>query len=193
MMRTRGILVLAVAALAALIGWGLFVGLPRWVEAQRATPPPPPIAEAPAEPERKIRARLFYVADDGYGLVAVEREVAYGADPSAQIRAILQAQMAEPPAPLVSAVPPGTQVRAVYVTGGEAYVDLSREVVTGHTGGSLNEQLTVQTLVAAVTVNLPAVTRVQLLVDGKEVDTLAGHVDLRQPLARNDGWMKQVE
>jgi hypothetical protein len=90
-------------------------------------------------------------------------------------------------------VPPGTQVRAVYVTSGEAYVDVSREVVTAHTGGSLNEQLTVQTMVAAVTVNLPAVSRVQILVDGKEVDTLAGHVDLRQPLARNDEWMKQVE
>jgi hypothetical protein len=31
-------------------------------------------------------------------------------------------------------------------------------------------------------VNLPAITRVQILIDGKEVDTLAGHVDLRNPL-----------
>ena len=41
-----------------------------------------------------------------------------------------------------------------------------------------------------MTANLPAVTRVQVLVDGKEVDTLAGHVDLRQPLARNDEWVR---
>jgi hypothetical protein len=26
---------------------------------------------------------------------------------------------------------------------------------------------------------------VQILVDGKEVDTLAGHLDLRRPLAKN--------
>ena len=45
--------------------------------------------------------------------------------------------------------------------------------------------LTVYTLVGALTVNLPAVTTVQLLVDGKEVETLAGHVDLRRPLMRN--------
>ena len=40
-------------------------------------------------------------------------------------------------------------------------------------------------IVHALTFNLPAVTSVQLLVDGKEVDTLAGHVDLRRPLSKN--------
>ena len=44
--------------------------------------------------------------------------------------------------------------------------------------------LTIYTIVHALTFNLPAVTAVQLLVDGKEVDTLAGHVDLRRPLAK---------
>jgi hypothetical protein len=36
-----------------------------------------------------------------------------------------------------------------------------------------------------LTTNLPAVTSVQVLVDGKEVETLAGHVDLRGPLSKN--------
>jgi hypothetical protein len=31
---------------------------------------------------------------------------------------------------------------------------------------------------------------VQLLIDGKEVDTLAGHVDLRNPLSKNLSWVK---
>jgi hypothetical protein len=33
-----------------------------------------------------------------------------------------------------------------------------------------------------VTANLPRVQRVQILVEGKEVDTIAGHVDVRRPL-----------
>ena len=61
---------------------------------------------------------------------------------------------------------------------------------SGHPGGSLNELLTVYALVNAVTANLPAVKRVQILVDGKEVDTLAGHVDLRRPLAGNEGLVR---
>src|SRR5436190_491727 len=55
--------------------------------------------------------------------------------------------------------------------------------------GSLDEILTVYTIVNALTVNLPAITRVQILIDGKEVDTLAGHVDLRHPLAKSLEWV----
>ena len=57
-------------------------------------------------------------------------------------------------------------------------------------GGTLDEILSVYTIVDALTENLPAVTAVQILVDGKEVDTLAGHVDLRAPLARNLAWVQ---
>ena len=34
------------------------------------------------------------------------------------------------------------------------------------------------------------VTAVQLLIDGKEVDTLSGHVDLRRPLVKNLAWVQ---
>ena len=88
-------------------------------------------------------------------------------------------------------MPAGTKLRALFLTErGDAYVDLSREAVTAHTGGTLNELLTVYTIVNALTVNLPAVRSVQILVDGKEVQTLAGHVDLRQPLAKNLGLVQ---
>jgi hypothetical protein len=32
--------------------------------------------------------------------------------------------------------------------------------------------------------------RVQILLDGKEVDTLAGHMDLRRPLQRNESLVQ---
>jgi spore germination protein GerM len=181
----------ALAIVAALLSWLLFIGLPRWYAPSRASPPPPPAeATTPAEPERKIKARLFYIADDGRGLTSVEREVAYGADPGAQAKAILEAQIAPAAEPLLSAVPSGTKLRAVFVANGEAYVDVSGEMISAQPGGSLNELLTVYTIVGALTANLPAVNAVQILVDGKEVDTLTGHVDLRQPLTRNPEWVQ---
>ncbi len=70
------------------------------------------------------------------------------------------------------------------------FVDLSAEARTRHTGGALDELFTIYAIVDAVTVNLPAISRVQILVDGKEVDTLAGHVDLRHPLEKNLKWVK---
>jgi spore germination protein GerM len=156
--------------------------------ATAATTAPPPV---PAAPGRKIKARLFYVADDGTRLTSVERDVAYGDGVDAQAREIITAQIAQAAEPLVSAIPRGTTLRAVFITkSGDAYVDLSREARTAHPGGTVNELLTVYTIVNALTANLPAVTAVQLLVDGKEVDTLSGHVDLRRPLAKNLTWVQ---
>jgi len=175
--------VLVIGAVVAIVA----IGVPRWIAAKK---PAPAIATAqtPAAPVlgRKIKARLFYVSDDGTRLTAVEREIVYGEGASAQAQLVVNAQLAPVAAPLVSAIPSGTTLRALYLSAkGEAYVDLSRQVATGHAGGSLDELLTVYTIVNALTSNLPAVTAVQVLVDGKEVDTLAGHVDLRRPLAKN--------
>jgi hypothetical protein len=171
----------SVTTIAALLAWLLFVGLPRWEGGRaRATAIVP--ATAPAAVGKKIKAHLFYVAEDGTKLTALERDVPYGEGTSEQAKAIVNAQIAPVVDPLVSAVPTGTTLRALFVTPqGAAYVDLSEDLVKAHPGGSLNELLTIYTLVDAITVNLPAVTAVQLLVNGKEVDTLARHIDLRRP------------
>lgn len=174
------------------ISWVMLVALPRWYGPERPAAPP---ASTPSqqEAERKITATLFYISEDGMRLATAQREVPYGATPTEQARRILDEAIKPAPAPYVSAIPSATKVRAVFVTGrGEAYVDLSREIAAAHTGGSLDELFTVYTIVNALTVNLPAITAVQILVDGKEVDTLAGHVDLRRPLGRNLKWTEQV-
>jgi len=159
-----------------------FVG-PRWL----STPPAPPetAAASPAE-VRKIHANLFYVDQDGEHLSPVEREVVYGETSTEQAKRIVEAELAAPPAPYLSPIPTGTALKTIFLTSkGEAYVDLSPEVRANHPGGTTNELLTVYALVNALTSNLPAVNGVQILVDGKEVDTLAGHLDLRRPLEQN--------
>jgi spore germination protein GerM len=146
---------------------------------------PAPATPEPAAPGRTIKARLFYVSEDGTRLLSVERDVPF-AEGQDQAREIVTAQMATPPEPLMSAIPTGTTLRALFLTDrGDAYVDVSREIATLHSGGTLDELLTVYTIVNALTINLPAIRSVQLLIDGKEVTTLAGHVDLRQPLQKN--------
>lgn len=173
-------------ALAAVgMAWLLFVRLPSRYEGAPAPSTPRPAAPAATTQGGNIKAQLFYLGDDGVSLTAVEREVPFGDNTVEQAKAIVGAQIAPAAAPLVSAIPAGTTLRALFITrGGEAYVDLSRELVAGHPGGSTNELLTIRTLVDVLTTNLPAITAVQLLVDGKELDTLAGHVDLRRPFTK---------
>jgi hypothetical protein len=141
---------------------------------------------------RRIQATLFYVSNDGSSLLPTSREVVYGATPAAQARHIVDAQVQAPPEGRRSAIPTGTTVRDLFLTGrGEAYVDLGGAFVSGHSGGSLDEALAVYAIVNAITVNLPDISSVQILVDGKEVDTLAGHIDLRHPLGKAADWIQK--
>jgi hypothetical protein len=180
----RAAVAAAAALLVAVLGVLLILAVPRWLGDPAATTAGAPDAVL-AGPSRTIKARLFYVSEDGTRLTGVEREVPF-AEGLEQAREIITAQIAPAAEPLVSAVPPGTTLRALFMTDrGDAYVDLSREAAEAHGGGTLNEMLTIYTIVHALTVNLPAVESVQILIEGKEVPTLAGHVDLRQPLAEN--------
>lgn len=149
--------------------------------------PRPETTAARAEPAAEtahILATLYFGTTDGRALAAVRREVVLADGVAAQGRQILLALLSTPSRPYVPVVPAGTTLRSFYTTErGDAFVDLSREVTSSHTGGSLAELLTVFAIVNAVTVNLPSVRRVQILVDGREVDTIAGHIDVRQPLA----------
>jgi hypothetical protein len=179
-----GLIAGGLTAVVALLAWLVFAAVPR----RQATPTQASAAPTPAPvpPGRKIKARLLYVADDGVRLASAERDVPFGEGTVGQARELVNAQIAPVADPVVSAVPAGTTLRALFVTDrGEAFVDLSREFATAHTGGTTDELLSVYTIVNALTINLPAITSVQVLVDGKEVDTLAGHVDLRRPLTRN--------
>jgi sporulation and spore germination protein len=157
---------------------------------QRATPAP----AAPAAPVPHIIATLYYGTSDGQALAAVKREVPLGDGPRAQGRQILESELEPAPAPFRSLIPQGTMLRAFYITDrGDAFVDLTPDASTMHPGGSTNELLTVYAIVNTVTANLSSVERVQILIGGKQVDTLAGHVDLRRPFERDTSMVRETK
>ena len=157
------------------------VSVERLVPPRRAAARPAPSPNVAATAH--INVTLFYGSLDGEALIPLRREVPLADGIVAQGAQILNAQLADAPSPLASVIPKGTSLRAFYVTDrGDAFVDLSREISMAHPGGSLLEMMTVYALVDAVTANLPRIHRVQLLVDGRTVDTIAGHIDVRKPL-----------
>jgi hypothetical protein len=186
-MSRRRIVQLVVGVIAGIaLAWVAMRGLERLIR-PRPAPPPPATTSQPPAATAHITATLFYVSDDGLMLIPVKREVPLAEGVVAQGREIVESELEPPPDPYVSPMPKGTMLRAFYVTErGDAFVDLSPEVSRAHPGGTSAELLTVYAIVNAVAINLPAVQRVQILVDGKSVDTIAGHVDVRRPLQRND-------
>ncbi len=173
--------------------WFVIATLPRFLTSAPGDAPDAAGAGAAATgDDRRIQATLFYVAPDGDALVPMNRPVPYGATPAEQARRIVEAQVGAAPDGALAAFPAGTTVKHVFVTAtGEAFVDLGPEILAAHPGGSLNESLTVFALVNAITSTLPDIKAVQILIDGKEVDTLAGHVDLRRPLAKAPRWRRR--
>jgi spore germination protein GerM len=175
------------------------VGAGTWVTVRMLNRPSRgPVAAAPSparQPEagaRRIKATLYYVGADGLRLAASERDVVYAEGASEQAKRIVEALLEPAPEGLASAIPPGTALRGLFVgERGDAYVDFNGNLRTNHPGGSASEILTVYAIVSALTVNLPAVTSVQILIEGHEVDTLAGHVDLRRPLPNAPQWAEK--
>jgi spore germination protein GerM len=195
-MLRRVLVGVAIVAAAGIFGWLVMSALGRVLRAPAAPAPdaaadtpavaPPPGAEPAAGP--RIKATLFFGAEDGHRLVGVQQDVPLAEGTVAQARALVTALLSTPPTPpLVRTIPDGTALRGVYVSDQqELFVDLDATVRIKHGGGSMQELLTVYSLVNTLLVNLPTASAVQILIEGREADTLAGHVDLRRPLRKNE-------
>lgn len=193
MSRTRWLQVGGIVLVFAAAAWIASSILER-VVSPVAVPSTAPAPAAPAASVPHIIATLYYGTRDGQALAAVKREVPLGEGPREQGRQILESQLEDAPAPYLSLIPRGTTLRAFYITDrGDAFVDLSAEASTLHPGGSTHELLTVYAIVNAVTANLTSVERVQILIDGRQADTLAGHVDLRRPFERDTVLVRETK
>jgi hypothetical protein len=198
-MLRRVLTAVGVVVAAAVFGWLVMSGLGRVLRTPAAAPPdaaaeapavaPPAAAEPAAGP--RIKATLYFGAEDGQRLVGVEQDVPLAEGTVAQARALVTALLMTVPAPpLAAAIPEGTLLRGVYVSDQqEVFVDLDATVRVKHRGGSTQELLTVYSVVNTLLVNLPTASAVQILIDGREADTLAGHVDLRRPLRKNESMI----
>lgn len=141
---------------------------------------PAPPAQ-PVEAQRQLRTvTLYFAAPDGSGLVAEGREIADCLVEDDCLRGTVQALLDGPVGNLAPVFPPQATLRGVTVVDGEVRVDFSRGVIDGHPGGSWGELATVYALADTVAVNFPHLRQLRILVEGAAVETLKGHVDLRQ-------------
>ena len=86
---------------------------------------------------------------------------------------------------LVGTFPEGTKVEGVKIKNGSASVSFNRTLVDLHPGGSASEMMTIYSLTNTITRNMPQVKSVKILVEGKEIETIKGHIDTRNPFTAN--------
>ncbi len=137
-----------------------------------------------AAPTGTAARAIYYLHDTGKGL-RLYREFHRRPATTGVVRDAVTAMLTEKPTDgdYTSLWPSGTTVRGARISGTTAYVDLSAQARNGNAGAE-GEAASLQQLVHTVTAAAPAVKSVQLLVGGKVVESLWGHVDTRKPIAR---------
>ena len=139
-----------------------------------------PVAPPASGPTETV---TLYVADDAAGMLrarSAQIPLPGGRQQRAEelLRALLRIYQ-QPGA--AHPLAPAADIRSIYlVDPGAAVIDLNAAFADQHRSGILNEQLTINSLVKTLAVNVPGIQRVNILVEGKTRDTLAGHADLTE-------------
>ncbi len=133
-----------------------------------------------AEPPAFPVAHIYFADPSGRYLQAEERIFTGPEMKVDRGRSIVEALIKGPKSGLIRTIPVGTQLRGFYLaSGNRAYVDFSEHIVERYPGGCKSEILTLYSIVNSLILNLPEVATVKILVGGRDVPTLAGHIDIR--------------
>lgn len=89
----------------------------------------------------------------------------------------------------VSMIPPSTKLRSVEVKKGIIFVNFSKDIIEKFNGGSAGEIMLVGSIVNTLT-EFPEIKAVQILVEGKKIETISGHMDTSEPLRRFEDILK---
>lgn len=124
----------------------------------------------------------YWVADTarGFRLYREFAELEITSDPiTAALRALVTSRPKDPD--YVSLWPVDTRINSVVISGNEATIDLTFDKLNV---GAEGEVLAIAQLVWTATAADSTVAKISLTVDGKRVESLAGHVDARAPFVR---------
>lgn len=141
-----------------------------------------PVAVPHSQPQGKFLVALFFASSDGTGLVREGREIDPCSDPADCVETVVEELINGPLGDLEPTLPAATSIQDVQVNGDIAQIDVGEELVKGLPSGSNAEMMAVYSIVNSITANFPRIKKVKLLLNGKGVETLKGHLDLREPL-----------
>jgi germination protein M len=91
---------------------------------------------------------------------------------------------------LISVMPSGTKLLNLTIKDRIAYVDFNDKLIKNNMGGSTSEILLVSSIVDTLT-EFKEIKKVQIMVDGKKIDTISGHLDVGEPLSRSEKIIKK--
>lgn len=139
-----------------------------------------------AAKREKIKASLFFSDSNERFLTAETRYIPRGRNQSEQVTEIVGALIDGPHTGLVRTMPEKSKlINARVDQNGVAIINFTSAMIENHPGGSSSEIATIYSLTNSITRNIPEVKKVKILVEGREMETLKGHIDARYPFSPN--------
>lgn len=164
--------------------------------ANPTTAPPAPPNGAAAEKQLPksqpavdtMRVTVYFATKDAMYLVPETRTIAKNSHPAHSAIELLLGKPENPA--LVRVLPAGVKLRNLTIKDHIAYVDFNDKLIKNGSGGSAGEILAVGAIVDTLT-EFADIEKVQIMVEGKKIDTLYGHLDTGEPLSRSASIIKK--
>ena len=149
--------------------------------------PEPPVEKTSPKVEtaKTMQVKVYYPDDSGINLVGVNRQIKIKKDDDKYFAAI--ELLTEDPTEkgLTKIFPSHAKINGVKIKGKTAYVNFDGSITENFVGGSTGEELLINSFVNTLT-EFPEIEQVKFVINGKNVETLAGHMDLNMPLKRTE-------
>ena len=151
---------------------------PRTLEEQERRQVVAPPVSTPTDV--KASAQIFWVsATEQDQLAPVTVQLPLSADSVERAKQLIDALITEPPTPAQRTLPQGAALLDFYILpDGTAIADFSDELSSEMPSGILSEWLAVSSIAQTLGANIPSITKLKILVHGRETETLAGHIGL---------------
>jgi flagellar basal body-associated protein FliL len=113
-------------------------------------------------------------------LMPEKRYVIKEEDPALQAKEIVRALLEGSKEGLVNTFPAGVTVKDVKLDdGGTAFVNFNENLIKLHPGGSTAEMASIYSLTNSITENVPEAKKVKILMEGKELSSIKGHISTK--------------
>lgn len=143
--------------------------------------------EVTAEEQSKtVEIVLYFAGENAEKLVQEKRMVNYETYKQNPQKIIVEELIRGPlDSKLYSVIPEGTKLLSVEVKDRKAIVDLSKEFVDNHVGGSTGEMMTIYGIVNSLT-ELKDIDNVEFKIEGVIKEDFKGHMIFNEPFERNE-------
>ena len=141
---------------------------------------PPVDMDALKKKEKQI-PKIYFSDQQERFLIPEKRYVIKENDAAAQAKEIVKALLEGSKAGLVNTFPAGVVLIDVKVSdAGIASVNFSKNLIKKYQGGSTAEMATIYSLTNSITQNVPSIKKVKILVEGKELSSIKGHISTQK-------------